>query len=151
MVMEARQVTLIEDSETDAAIIKRIICENSQPDSYRLYWCETMFQAREYLFASADLVDVILLDLHLPDTLDGHDSFLQVKSFAPDIPVVVLTSCNNQQLVKSLLDMGADDIVSKSLIPTNPDLLCRAIDFSLYRNKRIRLKNYIGVSEAHVR
>ncbi len=149
MVMQARQIALIEDSDTDAMIIKRVIGESSQPDSYQIYRCETMFQAREYLFTFLDQIDVVLLDLHLPDTMDGHDSLQQVRAVAPDLPVVVLTSCNNQQLAITLLEMGADDFVSKGLISTNPDLLCRAIDFSMYRHKRVRKEN--GLNEVYVR
>lgn len=149
MVMQARQIALIEDSDTDAMIIKRVIGESSQPDSYHIYRCETMFQAREYLFTFLDQIDVVLLDLHLPDTMDGHDSLQQVRAVAPDLPVVVLTSCNNQQLAITLLEMGADDFVSKGLISTNPDLLCRAIDFSMYRHKRVRKED--GLNEVYVR
>ncbi|HOO50870.1 MAG TPA: response regulator [Alphaproteobacteria bacterium] len=133
-----RKIVLIEDSETDSFVIKRVIRENPCAKSYKILSFDSMSQAREYLSLHAEEVDAILLDLHLPDTVDAYDTYAQVRDFAPDTPIVALTSCNNYGLAMDLVRDGVGDYVSKSHILKNPDLLCRAIDFALCRHVQNR-------------
>ena len=58
-----------------------------------------------------DRVDVVLLDLGLPD-LDGIEALRRMRSFS-DIPVVVLTARDRQHDKIEALDAGADDYVTK--------------------------------------
>jgi len=58
-----------------------------------------------------DRVDVVLLDLGLPD-LDGVEALRRMRSFS-DVPVVVLTARDRQHDKIEALDAGADDYVTK--------------------------------------
>ena len=58
-----------------------------------------------------DRVDVVLLDLGLPD-LDGVEALRRLRTFS-DVPVVVLTARDRQHDKIEALDAGADDYVTK--------------------------------------
>ena len=61
--------------------------------------------------ASGGTVDVIVLDLGLPD-IDGLDVLRRVRSFS-DVPVIVLTAHHEQSEKIRALDAGADDYITK--------------------------------------
>jgi two-component system KDP operon response regulator KdpE len=58
-----------------------------------------------------DRVDVVLLDLGLPD-LDGVEALRRLRTFS-QVPVVVLTARDRQHDKIEALDAGADDYVTK--------------------------------------
>lgn len=131
-----RKIVLIEDSETDSFVIKRVIREHPCARSYKIVCYGTMYEAREYLFAHADEIEAVLLDLHLPDTVDAYDTYSQVRDLLPNVPIIALTSCNNHGLAMDLINCGIEDYVSKFHILQNPEMLCRAIDFTLCRHQQ---------------
>jgi len=59
-----------------------------------------------------------ILDLHLPK-LSGQHLCKEMKAAAPSIPIIILTaSCDlNDKVI--LLEMGADDYVTKPLVRGN--------------------------------
>jgi DNA-binding response OmpR family regulator len=77
-------------------------------------------------------VDVVLLDLGLPD-MDGSTLLSMIRSVSP-VPVLVLTArVGNDQIVK-LLNLGADDYVTK---PFDVDQLDARIRAVLRRSDRV--------------
>ncbi|WP_298955682.1 response regulator transcription factor [uncultured Methylobacterium sp.] len=57
-------------------------------------------------------VDLVILDLGLPD-LRGHDLLRTIRERRPDLPVVVLSSRDDEAGKVEALDAGADDYVTK--------------------------------------
>jgi len=57
-------------------------------------------------------VDLVLLDLGLPD-MRGHDLLARIRASHPDLPVVVLSSRDDEPGKVEALDLGADDYVTK--------------------------------------
>lgn len=72
--------------------------------------CSEMFDR-----LSGSLPDLIVLDLGLPDE-DGLVALRQIRSKFT-FPVLVLTSRNEPQASVAALEIGADDYVSKSVLP----------------------------------
>jgi DNA-binding response OmpR family regulator len=70
----------------------------------------------------ADVPSAAILDLHLPE-LSGQHLCKEMKAAAPSIPIIILTaSCNLNDKV-TLLEMGADDYITKPFSPR--ELLAR--------------------------
>ncbi|HNQ92079.1 MAG TPA: response regulator [Alphaproteobacteria bacterium] len=137
MTKTAKKIVLIEDSETDSFLIKRVIREHPCDQSYSIVSLQCMGDARAYLTQNNhDDIEVILLDLNLPDTIDGLDTYEQIRAMVPETPVVALTSSDNRELAMNLLNKGIEDFVCKTHILDNPDLLCRAIDFAICRHSQ---------------
>jgi len=57
--------------------------------------------------------DLVLLDLNLPDG-GGLKSLLPVSQLLPDTPIVVVSACENHNLVIHLLNAGARGYIPKS-------------------------------------
>lgn len=56
--------------------------------------------------------DLVILDLGLPD-MRGHDLLKAIRASHPDLPVVVLSSRDDETGKVEALDLGADDYVTK--------------------------------------
>jgi two-component system, OmpR family, KDP operon response regulator KdpE len=57
-------------------------------------------------------VDLVILDLGLPD-MAGHALLSQIREGWPNLPVVVLSSRDDERGKVEALDLGADDYVTK--------------------------------------
>ena len=74
--------------------------------------------------------DVVLLDLHLPDS-DGLDTLSEVLGRTETIPVVVLTGLRDRETGIEALRRGADEYLVKDEI--NADLLTRSVYHAIER------------------
>ena len=59
--------------------------------------------------------DVVLLDLFLPDS-QGLQSFVQVHTQSPDVPIVVLSGMNDESLALDTVKQGAQDYLVKGQV-----------------------------------
>ncbi|MEI7714386.1 MAG: response regulator transcription factor, partial [Rhodospirillales bacterium] len=62
--------------------------------------------------ARRDGADLILLDLGLPD-IDGIEVLKRIRAIPSTVPIVVLTSRDDEAVKVEALDLGADDYVTK--------------------------------------
>ncbi|AQS85853.1 MAG: response regulator transcription factor [Acetobacter aceti] len=60
----------------------------------------------------AEEIDVVLLDLGLPD-MDGIEVIRQIRLTLPTLPIVVLSVRDDERGKVAALDLGADDYVTK--------------------------------------
>jgi signal transduction histidine kinase len=77
-------------------------------------------------------VDVVLLDLELPDS-HGLEAVVRIHGAAPRVPIVVLTGHGDEALAMQALHEGAQDYLIKGLV--NGELLVRALR---YASERLR-------------
>lgn len=79
-------------------------------------------------------VDAVVLDLMLP-TLSGRELCKTMKSVSPDKPVVILSAVSEVADKVLLLELGADDYVTK---PFSPRELLARVQAAMRRSKRLR-------------
>jgi two-component system response regulator TctD len=77
-------------------------------------------------FTSAEKYDLILLDIMLPDG-DGSSFLKQHRAGKNDTPIIVLTARSEVSDRISLLDLGADDYVTKPFDHAELQARCRAV------------------------
>jgi len=77
-------------------------------------------------FTSAEEYDLILLDIMLPDG-DGSSFLKQHRANKNDTPIIVLTARSEVSDRISLLDLGADDYVTKPFDHAELQARCRAV------------------------
>ena len=131
------KVLHVEDSDTDAYTVERALGRYAK-HVFSLHRARSMQEA-EQMLRESDEWDVVLLDLELPDTKDRTESFMRLeKARRKGMPVLVLTSVNDHELALNLVDNGVEDYVRKSIICSNPDALCEAIDFAIHRFKNFQ-------------
>ncbi len=75
--------------------------------------------------AVAGRVDVVILDLGLPD-LDGADALAMIRAVSK-VPVIVATARDDQDEIVRLLDLGADDYVVKPYTAAHLEARVRAV------------------------
>ena len=130
---KALNILLVEDSETDAYTVQRALGKYMNHPC-TLQHVESMKDAEQYLKDTTH-VDVILLDLGLPDTSGGKDTYERISNAkSEDVPVIILTSVHDHELAVGMVDSGAEDFVRKSSVSADPEVLCDAIEFSVRRH-----------------
>lgn len=59
-----------------------------------------------------DKLDIILLDLMLPDG-DGYELCSEIRESGNEVPIIFMTACDEESNIVLGLDLGADDYVTK--------------------------------------
>ena len=128
------RVLLIEDNPADAAHIEQLLA-NAPWAQFRLESKDRVHLALQRL-ASGD-VDVILLDLSLPDTQgETLDAMDRIHRFVPEVPIVVLTGLEDDELALRAVREGAQDYLVKRELQSG--LLVRAIRYAIERSRADR-------------
>jgi signal transduction histidine kinase len=120
-------VLLIEDNKGFAYFIRDVLTRQSR-GRFVLKESATLEQALDIL--KHEDVDVILLDLGLPDSV-GFSTFVRTRAGAPHVPVIVLTVMDDDALAIRAMRQGAQDYLVKEQIDRN--LLVRSIRYAMER------------------
>ncbi|MEW5820311.1 MAG: PAS domain S-box protein [Cyanobacteriota bacterium] len=86
--------------------------------------------------------DLILLDFGLPDS-QGYETFEKIKNIAHDVPIIILTGLEDEELSAKALSNGAQDYINKNALNTYP--LDKTLYYAIERYKLI--KNYTQTKE----
>lgn len=119
----------IEDNPGDVRIIKELLRE-AKDRVYIIEHAGTLETGLKILSSSA--IDVILLDLNLPD-FNGIDSLERVISLAADVPVIIMTGLEDETAAINAVKSGAQDYLVKGQVGRR--LLLRSIHYSIERKK----------------
>jgi diguanylate cyclase (GGDEF)-like protein/PAS domain S-box-containing protein len=120
---------MVEDSPHDAALVRSVL--GGQPDSqFDLIHRDRLEAGIEYL--DHGTVDIVLLDFSLPDS-KGLDTFRRVNAEHPEVPVIVLTSLEDDAVAVQAVAEGAQDYLAKRYLDGR--LLTRAIRYALERHR----------------
>jgi diguanylate cyclase (GGDEF)-like protein len=127
------KVLLIEDNAGDARLIREMIAEEPGA-AFEIECAERLAQALERL--SAGGIGLVLLDLSLPDSL-GLETFAKVYVHSPDVPIIVLTGNDDNNLALAAVKRGAQDYLVKGRL--DRELLLRSMQYAIER-KRYQLQ-----------
>ncbi|HEY9834469.1 MAG TPA: response regulator [Stenomitos sp.] len=113
------EILLVEDSPSDANLTIREFSKAKIANN--LHWVEDGETAMDYLFQQGEFIhvprpDLILLDLNLPG-MDGREVLEEVKSnpHLKCIPIVILTTSNDEQDVLRSYNLNANCYVTKPI------------------------------------
>lgn len=118
-------ILLIEDDTTLAFGIEYTL----KNEGFDVILAENLTEARRAF--QTDIVDIVLLDVTLPDG-NGYEFCKEVR-MSSKIPIIFLTSCSDEANVVMGLDLGADDYISK---PVRIKELVSRINAVLRRNSK---------------
>lgn len=120
------KILLVEDNLEDAAVTRRVLKHNKLDRGLVI-----AANGKEALAAlqnktKADLPQLILLDINLPD-ISGIDLLTRIKkdNDLKKIPVVILTGSNEDQDIQKSYDLGASSYLVK---PISNDALMLVIE-----------------------
>lgn len=108
----------------DHALFREGICEalKRMDSTVSVFEAATCEQAIEFVSSNSDL-DLVLLDLHLPDK-HGFEALDELTNSYPALPVVILSASNLQVDVKRALDKGAVGFIHKD---TTSEIMLNAL------------------------
>ncbi|KAF5411240.1 MAG: Regulator of RpoS [Candidatus Methanogasteraceae archaeon] len=133
-------VLLIEDNSGDRRLIQEMLSEvNGAP--FDPVCVDRLSAGLERI--SANEIDVLLLDLELPDS-HGMDTFSRVQAQSSQIPVIILTGLDDAMVAIRAVREGAQDYLVKGQVDGN--LLTRSLYYAIARKtaeKRVKHLNSI--------
>jgi len=129
MAVSSIRTLLIEDNPLDAEFIQAVLSQAPEAP-FELEWADGLAKGLKEL--NAGVVDLVLLDLHLPESR-GVDTFNTTHACAPAIPIVVLTSSDDQELALKVVRNGAQDYLVKGQIDRHT--LLRSMQYALVRHR----------------
>ena len=125
----------------DEALIRWSLSERLKGDGYHVLEAETGSAALERL---QDGVDLVLLDYRLPDT-DGLAVLREIKTFDPDILVILLTSFVSVETAVEAMKLGAFHYANK---PFNLDEVSATVVRALETTRLRREVRELRANEA---
>ncbi|WP_448189547.1 response regulator [Azospirillum sp. sgz301742] len=123
------QVLLVEDDPGDARLVQ-ICLRQPKPGAFAVHHAAKLGEALGWLAANS--VDVILLDLSLPDST-GFGTIEKVRGAFPGIPVIVLTGLDDTDFAVHAVEAGAQDFLVKG--QADAALMQRAIRYAISRQR----------------
>jgi signal transduction histidine kinase len=149
------RVLLIEDSVSDADLIRDAF-EDAALDPalggtvFELEQVDRLRTGIERLLAGD--VDVVLLDLSLPDS-HGLETFVKLERTSPTTPIVVLSGLDDEQMAVRAVREGAQDYLVKGRV--DGVTLTRSIRYAVERKRsedeRARMARAQAEAEASLR
>ncbi len=123
------RILLIENNEDDVRLIQEKLACTKEPVA--LECADRLSTGLERL--AAGVLDVVLLDLGLPDST-GFDGLVRLQTQAPAIPIVVLTgSYDDEHFALQALREGAQDYLIKDRV--DGEAIVRAMRYAIERSQ----------------
>jgi PAS domain S-box-containing protein len=142
---EVIRVLLIEDNPGYSDVI-RIMLEKVQEARFDVVVVKRLFEGLQSLRAGT--IDVVLVDLKLPDS-QGIETFDKVYAQAADVPIIVLTVTDSDELALEAVQKGAQDYLVKERVDGKS--LVHSICYAIERkHKEEALKKHRGHIEKQV-
>jgi two-component system sensor histidine kinase/response regulator len=130
------RVLLIEDNLGDARLIRRMLADaagaNGQAPYYNVVWAERL--ATGLALLAQDETDIVLCDLSLPDS-SGLETPRAVQNAAPALPVIVMTSQDDEENAVAAVQSGAQDYLVKGQVTAQ--MLGRSIRYARERKRTL--------------
>ncbi len=137
--MEERllNVLLVEDDPDDVFLLRKTLDDVAR-DKFDLQVATRLSEALPR--AQGEHVDVILLDLSLPDS-QGLETFVEVHEHLPEVPVVVLTGLDDEDVAVRAVHEGAQDYLVKGRV--DGALLVRSLRYAIERQRTTRYRQLL--------
>lgn len=133
---ELIKILLIEDVPKFARLMRELL-RSSTGVKFEVEWVESLAAGLERL--KRDGIDVVLLDLSLSDC-KGLESFERARLLMPQIPIIVLSTQDDENMALRAVHEGAQDYLVKGQIDSY--LLVRSIRYAIerYRTEKALLQ-----------
>jgi CheY-like chemotaxis protein len=112
MLLKNKRIFVLEDDPTNLAIISVILREHGAVVHFERWGVDTAKQLLSFL-----PVDIILLDLMLPNKISGYDVYDQIRAFPElkQIPVVAVTASDSDIERKKAREKGFQGFINKPI------------------------------------
>ena len=129
-------IAVVEDEKELCESLKMLLTEKG----YEIVTARSCDEADKYI--GNPQIDMFLLDVKLPDG-SGFDICRKIRK-SSEVPVIFLTSCDNEDEIVTGLDIGADDYVVKPFSPSEVMARLRAVLRLQHGGDRAALRRLSG-------
>lgn len=126
------KILIVEDNPGDFMLVEEYLDETIL--SPKIIRCENFKQAKEILLRENENLDVVLLDLSLPDK-SGETLINEVIEISEGLPIIVLTGYTDANFAVKSLSMGISDYLLKDDL--SPTTLYKSLVYNIERNKNL--------------
>ncbi len=123
------KVLLFEDNQDDIFLLRKML-QKATTVQFDVEVAETLAKGLERVRVGD--IDVVLLDLSLPDSR-GLDTFYRAHKEALDIPIIVLSGLDDERVALEAVHAGAQDYLVKG--QGGSQLLIRAMVYAIERTQ----------------
>ncbi len=135
-------ILLVEDNDACAELVREYL-EGQSSHYFVVDRCVTLAAGMER--ASHGSLDAALLDLGLPDSL-GLETFSTFHERFPDVPVIIFSGNEDQALVRTALEEGAQECLVKGRI--NNEMLIHSLCHAIERQRSTLCRETLRKEEA---
>ncbi|MEM1413597.1 MAG: diguanylate cyclase, partial [Myxococcota bacterium] len=122
------RVLLVDDEADDRAIVEALL--RRAPGTFPLVFADSLEAG--LLAVESEAPDAILLDLALPDA-EGLDAIERMRASTPDVPVIAMTSDDDEAVALEAVAAGAQDVLVKGYVEARG--LARSLAFGIERKR----------------
>lgn len=126
------KILLIEDNSDHFELVKTILADVDNVE-FDMAWAKSLAKGLKYL--TKKNIDVILLDLNLPDS-SGIESFIKINAHSYDKPILIMSALDDEELALEIVHAGAEDYLIKGQIDSR--LIRQSIFYAIER-KRLKV------------
>lgn len=121
--MEKKKILIVDDSE----LVLTMARDALEEAGYEVFSATNGIEANSYIF-SKNRPDLIILDVMLP-MLDGNKKakLLREKEFSKQIPILLISSKSEEELVRLTAEAGVDGFIRKPF--TNAGIVASVREF----------------------
>jgi DNA-binding response OmpR family regulator len=123
------RILLVEDQPDFGRLIREYLLDSDAP-TFQVRHVENLAAALEAL--TEQLFDAALLDLTLPDSV-GLGTFQRILEVAPNLPVIILTGIDDEDVGVAAIKSGAQEFLPKQHL--NLLLLTRTLQYAAERKQ----------------
>jgi PAS domain S-box-containing protein len=122
---------LLENNQADADRVLKML-KSSDEEAWQITHTTQFLHALNHL--NQTRFDLVLIDLPLQD-IQGLEAIAQIHGTAPELPIVVLSDVEDQDIALSAIAQGAQDVLAKPSLTIAG--LTRSIHYALERGKNL--------------
>ncbi len=123
------RVLLVEDDAVDARLFQAMLIQEANKE-FQMARVGRLSEAVESLTGQG--YDLVVSDLGLPDS-QGLPTFLGLKAQAPNLPIVVLSGLEDEDMAVKAVQLGAQDYLVKCQV--SGPLLARSLRYAIERKR----------------
>ncbi|NQT40384.1 MAG: SpoIIE family protein phosphatase [Planctomycetes bacterium] len=139
------RILLVEDDPDDVWVMRGLLGDRWD-GPFELIHAESLAAGLQRCARGG--IDVMLLDLTLPDSL-GLETFIVMQSMVSNVPIVVLTGLDDETTAVKAVQAGAQDYLVKGQVDDN--LLVRSIRYAIERTRRHEAEDALRITNEEFR
>jgi PAS domain S-box-containing protein len=143
---EELRILLLEDVSDDAELIQRELRKGNLD-----FQCRRVYTSKEYVVELREFAPHIVISDFTLGEFNALDALNLLKTHAPDLPFILVTGTQSEEVAVACIKEGADDYILKSSLTRLPSAVLGALKKKDVEHERTKVESALRRSEEHFR